>query len=186
MLIPEAGLSTIITRSRFRAGQVSFTVRKLQQGDIDAVTAAAVEFFHESDQAGVLTVRADKYRAMLQSYLHNPFVASFVCFEDDGTNRESSPNVAGYLHAYVQDDYTDELIGELYQFYVRRPYRGTQAGRMLVDAANRWYEEKGCARAYSEVGHGVSGRTIGEKLFVNLWNKFGYAPKGTVLMKEFQ
>lgn len=153
------------------------TVRRMEEKDIDVMADVALEFFLESDQK-TLTLRRDKYEAMLYDYMANEYVRSFLAID------EETQNVAGFIHIYCQDDYTDELIGEMYQFYVRAPYRGTHAGRALVAAANQQYEKWGCARAYCEVGHGGNGKNLNDKLFVNLWSKFGYHYKGTVLMKE--
>lgn len=152
-------------------------IREITESDLDAVTLAAEEFYAESDHRGPLTPRPDKYKVMLQKYIGNPFVKSFLAFQDG--------ELAGYIHIYCQDDVTDEFIGEMYQFYIRKQFRGTGAARQLVNAADQQFQKWNCFRAYSEVAHGAVSSGINEKLFCNLWAKFGYVPKGTVLMKEY-
>lgn len=157
---------------------MNFTITKLTDENIDAVCDAATEFWHESDSNKGLTLRIDKYRAMLKQYMDDPYCCSIVALDAAG-------DLAGYIHIYTQSDYTNELVGELYQFYVRKEYRGKGVARLIVNAADTWYKEMGCARAYSEVGHGTNGRMIGAKLFENLWSKFGFNRNGYVLTKFY-
>lgn len=156
---------------------MSVLIRPMVNADITLVTEAACEFFAESDWQGRATLRKDKYAKLLEQYCGHPYVKSILAFVDNA--------LAGYIHIYCQDDYTEELIGELYQFYVRKPYRGTKVARLLSQAADEQYKAWGCLRGYVEEAHGGSGRMMSSKLFNNLWSKVGFRPMGTVLMKEY-
>lgn len=152
------------------------TVRPLMHIDIPDVCAAATEFFQESSFRKQ-TLRIDKYAKMLTDYIGNTYVQSFVCYMDN--------ELAGYIHIYCQDDYTDELIGELYQFYVRKKFRGKGIARMLVDAADVKWAQWGCVKAYADANPGFDDSGLSVKLFQNLWGKFGFKSTGQSFMKEY-
>lgn len=156
--------------------QPQMIVRPAHYLDLDEICEAAVEFFHESSFRK-LRLRVDKYRKLVENHLDHPYCKSLICRIDG--------ELAGYIHVYCQDDYTEELIGELYQFYVRKPYRASGVARALVQAADIQWRVWGCARAYSDANPGFDDGGQSVKLFKNLWGKFGFNSTGQSFMKEF-
>lgn len=154
----------------------TITVRRTTHADLEAVTDAAIEFGLESDNAQFMA--PDKYRKLIGSYIGVPFVASFVAVTDDG-------EIAGYIHIYAQDDWTTCLMGDLYQFYVRAKYRGTEAARLLRDAADEQFADWGCVRAYLCADTGFQDGGLGLKKFANLWGKNGFETTGISMKKEY-
>ena len=154
-----------------------FTIYKAGRADISDITEKAVQFFSESDFNGNLTANPDRYRDMLYDFIDNPHVASFVA--------RSGEDVVGYIHIYCQSDYTNELVGEMYQFYVDPNFRGKGVARALVSRAVEQYREWGCKRAYSEAAAGFDDGGKNLRLFINLWKKAGYTEKGIVMVKDF-
>jgi len=157
----------------------NFTVSKAGRGDVYDITSAAIAFYQESDFAGKLPPNPDKYKGLLYEFIDNPYVASFVARDNE------SQDLLGYIHIYCQNDYTDDLVGEMFQFYVSPKARATGVSRALVDAAVAQYKQWGCKRAYAEASPGFADDGKNIRLFVNLWKKSGYTEKGIVMMKEF-
>ena len=158
----------------------NFTVSKAGRGDVYDITSAAIEFYKESDFLGRLEPNPDKYKGMLYEFIDNPYVASFVARADT-----KEQELLGYIHIYCQNDYTDDLVGEMFQMYVAPKARGTGVSRKLIEAAVEQYKAWGCKRAYSEASPGFNDGGKNIRLFVNLWKKAGYTEKGIVMMKEF-
>lgn len=156
--------------------QVDVSIRPAELSDVPEICAAAVEFFNESSFRR-LNIRVDKYRRLIEGHINNPYCQSIIA--------RVNSELVGYIHIYCHDDYTDELIGELYQFYVRKQYRGTGVARCLVDAACKQWRDWGCVRAYSDANPGFDDNGKSVILFRNLWGKFGFSPTGQSFMREF-
>lgn len=138
----------------------------------------AERFWHESNyNLKGLTLRPDFWKKTVRAHIGSDDVAA-LCAVVDG-------KIVGYVLIYYQTDFTEEPIGEMFQFYVSPDFRGTNIPRELVKAAQVQYEEWGCARAYCEASAGLTFRDH-LSLFRNLWGKFGYKETGITLMKEFK
>lgn len=160
--------------------EFDFIVRKAWVSDLDQLVDLGAQFYQESNFLGNLTMSKKNYRATLAQYLDFdkfPYVAPIVAVKDG--------KILGYLHIYAQRDYTEERIGEVYQFYVLPEYRGSGVARALVEAANLQYAEWEVARGYVEASPGMDAEAH-LKLFENLWGRFGYKKIGIVMMKEFK
>ena len=156
---------------------MKFLIRPTTWHDLDRVADLAFQFFQESNfSRGGLTVDLEAYKRTIKNYWRNPFVTSFLAIEED------TAEILGYVHIYAQRDYTVELVGEMYQFYVIPRARGSRVARALVQAACDKWDEWGCARAYCEAAPGMQD----EKhlmTFRNLWGKFGFGQVGITLMR---
>ena len=106
---------------------MEFNLTRTNMFDIDEITDCAVRFYQESDMQGALTADPVKYRNMLANFINNPAVGSFLC-------RNDKDKIVGYIHIYNQDDYTKELVADLFQFWVDPEARGTGVARALVSA----------------------------------------------------
>lgn len=141
---------------------------------VEQIVALGCRFFDESDFHNNLNVDADEFRRTIKDHMGLPSVAAKIAVHNGV--------VVGYVLIYCQKDYTKELIGELYQFYVCPEYRGTPTARLLVQAAINQYDDWGCVRAYAEASPGFSDpRHL--KLFENLWKKHGYVLTGATFMR---
>lgn len=152
-------------------------VEPMQMEHVGDVSSLAGSFFHESDAVDKLILRLDRFMKIVEGYAHDLDKGGFVIYVPNG-------DLIGYILMAYQHQYTQALVGEVYQFYVRKYYRGSRAGRLLVGAADRWFHEHGCNRVYAQVSHGGTDQSMTSNLYINLWRKFGYAPMGTVVMKE--
>jgi len=72
-----------------------------------------------------------------------------------------------------------ERVGSIVKFYVRRPWRGTGAGRSLLRMCNEWFDLQGCS--VSEAS--TTGGLVTDKLTQNLFKKQGYVPHGCILRR---
>lgn len=155
-----------------------FIVRDAYQSEIPAIVQLAAEFFLESNfSRSGLTVDLKAYEKTIQNYWRYPTVKSIVAL------CKHTGDLLGYVHVYAQRDYTVELIGELYQFYVRPDARMTLVPRELVRAACAQWDEWGCKRAYAEAAPGLDNEKS-LKTFRNLWGKFGFKQIGITLLRE--
>lgn len=157
---------------------MDFFVRPTTWHDLDRVAELANEFFKESNfSRSGLTVDLEAYKKTIKNYWRNPYVASFIALDAE------TSELLGYVHIYAQADYTVELVGEMYQFYVAPRARATGVSRALVKAACEQWDAWGCVRAYCEAAPGLDD----EKhlmTFRNLWGKFGFEQIGITLMRQ--
>ena len=140
--------------------------------DIPDICEAAKELFAESNFSE-LTLDIERYADILDYYVEQRDIAASILCVDD-----RSGFILGYIHIYYAQDYTVERIGEIFQFFVRKDYRGTKAARMLIASALRWYESKDCVRAYFDADPGFDDGGKNIKLVRNLLAKFDYVPTG--------
>lgn len=153
-----------------------YVVRRAGKADIDQLVELGARFYQESNFLGGLTMSKKNYRRTIEPYLDCELVASIVADRDG--------EIVGYLHIYAQDDYTEELVGEVYQFYVTPEYRGSGVARSLVEMAQVQYAQWGVKRSYVEAAPGMDNEQH-LATFRNLWGKFGYQQIGIVMKKEF-
>ena len=147
----------------------------ITRDNIDQMMKLAVEFFYESDNRD-LTLDAELYKNSLLDVVDYPLHKILMVTDDDG-------DPGGYIIFYATREYTVEMIGEVYHFFVSHRYRGTVASRTLINAAMDQYKEWGVKRGYVEIASGID--EINDKIFINLWGKFGYKKSGFMMTKEF-
>lgn len=152
-------------------------VQKLHPDHINKLCEYAYDFFEESNFKGKLTLRKEGFKQLITDYHNHPFCAALVAYVNG--------DMAGYSLIYAQNDYTVEMVGELFQFYVRPEYRQTLVARKLVEASKKQYNEWNCARAYCEASSGIAVPKY-LKLFENLWKKHDYKVHGVTLMCELK
>jgi GNAT superfamily N-acetyltransferase len=160
-----------------RVDELEFFIRDTTLGDMEEILDAAREFFEESNFAeSGLTVDLENYRRTVTQYWRLASVKSFLA------RRVQDNELLGYVHVYCQKDYTVELIGETFQFYVRKDARGSLVGRALVEAACRQFDEWGCARSYVDCSPGMQNEKH-LQTFINLWGKFGFKQIGITMVR---
>lgn len=157
---------------------MDYYVRNATLLDRDNFITMAERFFAESDNAGRVTPRADKFASFFHSALESPDdIAVLLAFDKDG-------RFAGYSIPIVQRVFSTEPIGDLYQFYVAPEHRATQCARVLVEATVQQYDAWGCAISYSYAAPGLHGSEKNVALFRNLWQKYGYRQSGIIMTRE--
>lgn len=155
-----------------------FIVREGMRSEIPQIVALAKQFFDESNfSRSGLTVDLVAYQRTIENYWRHSMVCSIVAL------CKHTGDLLGYCHIYAQRDYTVELVGEMYQFYVRPDARGTLVPRELVRAAAAKFDEWGCVRSYAECAPGLPD-VKSVKTFANLWGKFGYKQIGVALLRD--
>lgn len=141
--------------------------------DVPRILEVAKEFFFESGYAH-LTFDGDQYSKILHNCASSEDIRIFIA--------EANNEIAGYVIVCLAREYTVENVGETYQFYVRERYRGTNAARSLVDAAIRQFDLWNCVLSYVVADPRM--RKENNKLFSNLWKKFGYMDSGIQMVRE--
>jgi len=155
-----------------------FRVVEASYDEMDELLDLSEAFFKESNYHGHTTFNRQKLRGNLfQAWQNRPrdFI-TFVAVTAYG-------RMAGFAHVRREDVFTNEDIGELYQFYVLPEYRGTAVGRRLRDAVDQQFQDWKCAFSYVECGAGLDARK-NDMLFFNSWRKIGFEFLGTVLFKR--
>lgn len=155
-----------------------YTVIRFPETDVEDLIKLSSEFFHESGHYKNLTFDANLLRAQLEvRWREDPDFLTYVVLEN------VTGAYVGFAHFFREKVFSQEYIGETWQFYVKPEHRGTGASRLLAYVIDRQFEEWGCAISYAECGSALdNGRT--NKLFFNLWSRFGYSFLGTSLFKQ--
>lgn len=159
-----------------RTEEFTYEIAFATKGDIDRLVELGSRFYSESNFHKGLTLSTDNFRKLLEEYIGHVHVGAIVAVVDEV--------IVGYCLVYGQNDFTEEMIGELYQFYVLPEYRSSGIARALAEEAVRLYDVWGCRRAYAEASPGMSDPNH-INLFKNLWGKVGYFQIGVTMMKEF-
>ena len=158
---------------------MAYYVRKAKAFDKAAFIKAAAIFFHESDNAGRVTPRADKFGSFFDASLEAPDDIQILIAERGADNA-----FAGYSIPIVQRVFSTEPIGDLYQFFVLPEHRASLCARALVKATVAQYDAWGCAISYSYAAPGLKGSEKNVALFRNLWQKYGYKQSGIIMTRE--
>jgi GNAT superfamily N-acetyltransferase len=150
-------------------------IRSFIPTDIHEFMDAAENFFRESRNRDY-SVNLERYRSLILASVGVNTVSVLVAVEDG--------IVAGYAILTVMRDFTDEPIGDMYQFYVRPEYRGSGAARGLRDAVVKRFDEWGCPLSHVSADAGIDEDGTATLLFRNLWAKVGYDVTGVVMTRK--
>lgn len=148
-----------------------FTVRPAMADDREQFAVGAAEYVEES--AYPYSYNREATDAAFDLYLTHPDCGFLLAVTDTG--EAAGTAMLGCLQRFV-----DQPIGFFTVFYVRKAFRRTVAGRRLVEAANAWFDQRGCV----DVSISVTGRIGQDGLLEALMGKYGYRPAGAVLMRE--
>lgn len=154
---------------------MTYSVRSAKPHDMTQILEMSEGFFQESNNSRSVTFSKENLRKTLTEQWSNPQFRTIIVQKDG--------KMAGYAHVDCQTAFTNEPIGEVYQFYIDPPHRGTVASRLLTAACDGQFSEWKCPISYTECGSGID-KEKNNKLFFNLWSKFGYCFLGTALFKE--
>lgn len=152
-----------------------FPIETLTRMRFEPMLDCAQCLFDESNFNGVLTASRPKYRMLLERNIAHPGAKAFIAMDNEF--------VVGYILIYCQNDYTEEMIGEMFQFYVRPEYRGSMVARSLIKRACQQWDEWGCVRTYAEASPGFTDIQH-LMLFKNLWRKFNFEQVGIIMLRD--
>lgn len=150
-------------------------IREARKDDVESILPLGKRFWDETNSNG-LTFNSDNARKSIAENIGFKNLVGFCAVINN--------QIIGYIFIYYENNFTDERIGRMSQFFVDPEYRKTTAARGLVRAAVNKYKEWRCARCYCEASPEMfSSNHLA--LFKNLWGKFGYNQVGITLMKEY-
>lgn len=93
---------------------------------------------------------------------------------------EMDGKVVGVVAFYFLNSYYKEKEGDIIIFYVHPDYRGTGVARALVGIVEKISKELDAAVVYTTSGSGMGRKN--DKLYSNLFKKFGFEELGTELI----
>lgn len=159
-----------------KSKELEFTIERLDRFNFEDAITAGRTFFAESDFSQNMTPDENKYRSLIYRHIGAEHTAGILAVTPQG-------KVIGYAYIYCQNDYTVELVGEMFQFYVLPEARGTMVARSIVQEVVKQFDIWGCVRNYAEAAPGLSDARV-VKLFSNLWGKFGFKPVGQTFIRS--
>lgn len=146
-------------------------VREATAADLPGLLEIAKEFIAETGYGWTYDEDAASRRFLL--HIEYPEGAVIVA--------EESGELAGLAILAHDQDFMAQRLGYVVKFYVRAPYRGTIAARGMVVGAVEWFQHNLCWMAFA-----TATANIGEdKLFANLFGKFGFKAIGPTLIRNF-
>lgn len=154
-------------------------VRRIEPRDLDAFMLTAEAFYAESRNAK-LPVDLDKFRSIVDLAMqpqHEELVAVLIAIDDND-------KVAGYSILNTFCDYTKVPLGDLYQFYVAKEYRGKGVSHALRDASVAQFKAWGCPLSHISADTGIDETGVTTALFENLWKQAGYQRTGIIMTLE--
>lgn len=138
--------------------------------DIDAMQGLLYPaYFKESGFKG-LTYNAENTRHMVESYLGN---VTFIAWDGD--------KAVGFGSMVIGRTFYDEIEADCEMFFILPEYRGKGVSRLLVEALTKTAELNGAKVMYSSGQSGISDKN--DKLWNNLWSKFGFNYLGTIMVR---
>lgn len=151
-------------------------IKRLAQEDIEAFLITAETFFNES-RYGSLNANRENYTAIVRKSVEHPdVVAILLAYTPDWKQ------VAGYAILNTFNDYTEEPMGDMYQFYVHPEHRGSMAGRKLAQAVVTMFDAWKCPISHVCADTGID-NGLSVKLFRNLFAKMGYKETGIMMTR---
>lgn len=89
---------------------------------------------------------------------------------------------AGFCSLNVCHTYYVQKEGDVDKFYIVPEFRGTVASRMLAGSVVKLAKALDAKIVYALCGSGISEKT--DRLFHNLWAKFGFKKLGVLMMGQ--
>jgi GNAT superfamily N-acetyltransferase len=148
-------------------------IERINEFNIDALLETAEAFFYESRYRS-LDLDLDLYRSILTPLIDSNENACILIMDGDVC--------AGYSIICCVQEFTKQPIGDMYQMYVRKEYRGTGVGRMIAKEVTAQFDLWGCPISYVGSDTGISSQA--SNVFKNLWKKFGFNDTGVTMSRE--
>lgn len=147
-------------------------VRKANQGDLPSLIPLARRFVDETELP--LTFDASSSASYMVGAMESEeFI--FLVEEDNGI-------ISGAIIGAVDKDFCKETCAYITKMYVEKEFRGLGTSRALVEAFQEEAKKLGASLVFSAATAGMGDRV--EKLYVRLFQRYGYNVLGRVLVKE--
>lgn len=154
-----------------KAKKADFTLSFATYQDVHEIEPFLYEYFKESGYSDGLTYDADTTKATIAQWIPQICVLARV----DG-------QLAGIFAMYFTHTYYKEPECDVIIFYVSPEYRGTGVSRGLVNALTAISDKNGAAVIYTSSASGISSKN--NKMYANLFTKFGFEDLGTELIRK--
>lgn len=142
-----------------------------QEKDIDAIEELLKIYMSESAYKN-MTYSSENTRDCIKGWLESDFF--FLAWEG---KKLVGLAVMGLMRTFYEENEADVDM-----FYIHPDYRGKGVSRMLVENIVKNAEANKCGVVYTACLSGISDKN--NKLYKNLWGKFGFGELGTVLIKN--
>ncbi len=120
-------------------------IRELRwPADRDAVLSFQYEVYETNFPGFRVTEQfLREYERQIRQALQSPFEKLYVL--------EDGRRVCGFLWLEVRGTMIDPVVGYVKNIYVAPDLRGQGYGRLLLEAADRWFRAQGCSKATLDV-----------------------------------
>lgn len=149
---------------------VEFDLSFATYADVDDIVNILYPGYFEESTYSDLTYDPEMTKRTVIDWISEPCVIARV----DG-------KLAGIVAMYFVRTFYKETECDVIMFYVAPEYRGTGVARGLVNALTMISDKEGAAIIYTTSGSGMTGSN--NKMYTNLFSKFGFKGLGTELIR---
>lgn len=93
--------------------------------------------------------------------------------------KDDKGEVLGCVMVSIENDFQDENVGDIQEFYIKPEARGTGAGRELLKAACDWFDDNKCVNVFVKATANIGK----DAAFVNLFKKYNFEVFSVVLVR---
>ena len=148
-------------------------IRPAVESDLDQICAMSERFTEETTFP--LTYDPSLARETLWGIVHDDHI--FLVAHEDGI-------LMGFIIGYVKKDFFCESCAYVRKFFIDKEFRGLGASRELLNAFEDASFELGATMVFAATHAGMG--VLAEKLYVNLFSRFGYQITGRAVSKEIR
>lgn len=142
-------------------------IRYATDNDIDAVESLCREFAEQSMYGKVMTYSRENALECIKNW------SSILVAEIDG-------KLVGFGAIVIATEFFNEREADIDKFYVQPKYRGTGIARMLAESLIKLAIANDARVIYALCGSGINEKN--DKMFENLWKKFGLKKTGCLMV----
>jgi len=142
-------------------------IRYATDNDIDAVESLCREFAEQSMYGKVMTYSRENALECIKNW------SSILVAEIDG-------KLVGFGAIVIATEFFNEREADIDKFYVQPKYRGTGIARMLAESLVKLAIANDARVIYALCGSGINEKN--DKMFENLWKKFGLKKTGCLMV----
>ncbi len=140
------------------------------ESDLPQLVTIGKEFMAEGRWGWTYSDR-NAARTFLMAILHNE--CDVIVIDKDG-------EIIGMAVVSFENDFQAENVGDIVEFYIAKKERGTGAGRMLLDAVCKWFDDHNCIHVFVKATANIKENG---KLFQNLFAKQGFKIFSDVMVR---
>ena len=151
--------------------KIPFTLHLATDNDIDDIQGLLYPHYFEESHYSDLTYSAKHTRRTIEGFISNNCILAKV-----------SGKLCGIISSYFINSYYEEIEADIDLMFVLPECRGTGISRAMVKKILEHADLNGVAIVYTSCASGISDKN--EKLYSNLFGKFGFKPLGTELIRR--